>query len=138
MSNNGKMRAFPSKKFAMIVPAKHVRMLETQQDIGWVQANDNEPTKVKVTNLREKQLEEMAKILQCYHKFSREIGSEELVQKFHTDFLYRSTTQDLGSDMSSGMEISQASLYREISGGDGFSQAKRKMPMNKFRHLSMM
>ena len=36
MSNNGKMRAFPSKKFAIIVPAKQVRMLETQQDIGWV------------------------------------------------------------------------------------------------------
>ena len=63
----------------------------------------------------------MAKILQRYHKFSREIGSEELVQKFHTDFLYRSTTQDLGSDMSSGMEISHATLYREISGGNGFS-----------------
>lgn len=47
MSNNGKMRAFPNKKFAMIVPAKQVRMLETQQDIGWVQANDNEPAKVK-------------------------------------------------------------------------------------------
>ena len=66
----------------------------------------------------------MAKILQCYHKFPRKIRSEELVQKLHTDFLYRSTTQDpqdLGSDMLSGMEISQASLYREISGGDGFS-----------------
>ena len=36
MSNNSKMRAFPSKKFAIIVPAKQVRMLETQQDIGWV------------------------------------------------------------------------------------------------------
>ena len=47
----------------------------------------------------------MAKILPCYHKFPHEIGSEELVQKFHTDFFYRSTTQDMGNDMSSGMEI---------------------------------
>ena len=46
--------------------------------------------------------------------------SEELVQKFHTDFLYRSTTQDLGSDMSSGMEISHTSLYRETGADPGF------------------
>ena len=43
MSNNGRTREFPNKKFAMMVPAKQVRTLDTQQDIGCVYANDNEP-----------------------------------------------------------------------------------------------
>lgn len=43
MSNNGSIREFPNKRFAKIVPAKQVRMLESQQDIGWVYVNDIEP-----------------------------------------------------------------------------------------------
>lgn len=58
MSNNGRTREFPNKKFAMKVPAKHVRILETQQDMGWLYANDIEPamysrTKSTVVQLRE-------------------------------------------------------------------------------------
>lgn len=49
-SSNGKIREFPSKKLASMVPAKHVRILETQEDIGCEYAKDTEPvtTNIKV------------------------------------------------------------------------------------------
>ena len=43
VSSNGKIREFPSKKLASMVPAKQVRMLETQEDIGCEYAKDTEP-----------------------------------------------------------------------------------------------
>ena len=43
ISNSGRTREFPDRKFANMVPAKQVRTLETQLDIGWVYANDTEP-----------------------------------------------------------------------------------------------
>ena len=43
VSSNGKIREFPSKKLASMVPAKQVRILDTQEDIGCEYAKDTEP-----------------------------------------------------------------------------------------------
>ena len=48
VSSNGTIKEFPSKKLAKMVPAKQVRILETQEDIGCECANDTEP----VTNTK--------------------------------------------------------------------------------------
>ena len=48
VSSNGKIREFPSKKLASMVPAKQVRILETQEDIGCEYAKDTEPVTTSI------------------------------------------------------------------------------------------
>ena len=48
VSSNGKIREFPSKKLASMVPAKQVRILETQEDIGCEYAKDTEPATTSI------------------------------------------------------------------------------------------
>lgn len=51
-SSNGKTRECPSKKFAKMVPAKQLMILEIQEDIGCLYANDIEPITINKINLR--------------------------------------------------------------------------------------
>lgn len=51
-SSSGDTREFPSKKFAKMVPAKQLMILEIQEDIGCLYANDIEPITINKINLR--------------------------------------------------------------------------------------
>ena len=47
ISSNGKIKGFPNKKLAKMVPAKQVRILDTQEETGCEYAKDTEPETIR-------------------------------------------------------------------------------------------